>query len=92
MSATAWSRAALADPSPPPSAGGAAVGAGVGVGSAGAARDQAVADINAALTELSDAQKAGDFARIGQAQADLQRAVQAYQAASGQIASASPTG
>jgi uncharacterized membrane protein (UPF0182 family) len=65
---------------------------GGGDGSADAARDQAVADINAALTALSDAQKAGDFARIGQAQADLQRAVQAYQAASGQTAAASPTG
>ena len=48
--------------------------------------------INAALTALADAQRAGDFARIGQAQADLQAAVQAYQAANGQAAPASPTG
>jgi uncharacterized membrane protein (UPF0182 family) len=61
-----------------------------GDGSADAARDQAVADINAALTALADAQRAGDFARIGQAQADLQRAVQAYQAASGLAGAACP--
>jgi hypothetical protein len=56
------------------------------------ARDQAVSAINAALARLSDAQKAGDFAAIGQAQADLQKAVQAYQAANGQAVTAAPTG
>jgi hypothetical protein len=56
-----------------------------------AARDQAVASLNAAINDLADAQRAGDFARIGQAQADLQAAVQAYQAATGQT-SAQPTG
>jgi uncharacterized membrane protein (UPF0182 family) len=56
------------------------------------ARDQAVVAINAALTALSNAQRTGDFAAIGQAQADLQKAVQDYEAATGQAASATPTG
>jgi len=59
-----------------------------------AARDQAVTALNDAITELGEATRAGDFARIGQAQADLQAAVQAYQAANGQTAaapSAAPT-
>jgi uncharacterized protein len=78
-----------AAPSPPPADGGGGVDA--------AARDQAVGQINAALTALANAQKAGDFAAIGQAQSDLQKAVQAYLAATGQTASgqpapASPTG
>jgi uncharacterized membrane protein (UPF0182 family) len=51
-----------------------------------AARDAAVTQLNDAITELGDATRAGDFARIGQAQADLQTAVQAYQAANGQAA------
>ena len=55
------------------------------------ARDQAVAALDAAIADLADAQRAGDFARIGQAQADLQAAVEAYRAASGQTA-AQPTG
>ncbi|WP_233496168.1 UPF0182 family protein [Geodermatophilus sp. TF02-6] len=54
------------------------------------ARDQAVADMNAALQALADAQRNGDFAAQGQALADLQRAVQAYQAVGG-AASAPPT-
>ncbi|QXG77078.1 UPF0182 family protein [Modestobacter sp. L9-4] len=54
-----------------------------------AARDQAVNRLNDAITELGDATRAGDFARIGQAQADLQEAVQAYQAANGQTAASS---
>jgi uncharacterized membrane protein (UPF0182 family) len=45
------------------------------------ALDKAVSDINAALTALSQAQKSGNFAGIGQAEADLQKAVQAYEAA-----------
>ena len=45
------------------------------------AMSQAVSDINAALTALATAEKAGDFAGIGKAQADLQKAVTAYQAA-----------
>jgi uncharacterized membrane protein (UPF0182 family) len=57
-----------------------------------AARDQAVAGINDALAALAQAQRNGDFAGIGRAQEDLQRAVEAYQAASGQSAPASPTG
>ncbi len=40
-------------------------------------------DINGALTRLRTAQQNGDFAGIGQAQADLAAAVQRYQAASG---------
>lgn len=48
--------------------------------------EQAVTDINAALDALSEAQRNGDFARQGQALADLDAAVQAYrdaQAAAG---------
>jgi uncharacterized protein len=74
-----------AAPAPaPPAAGG-------GTGDT-AARDAAVTAINDALTALADATKAGDFAAIGEAQAQLQAAVQAYQAANGQTAPATPTG
>jgi uncharacterized membrane protein (UPF0182 family) len=67
--------------------------AGGGGGSGGStARDAAVADINAALTALADAQRSGNFEGIGRAQADLQAAIQAYQAAAAQSTSASPTG
>jgi len=45
------------------------------------AMNQAVNDINTALSDLSAAQKRGDFAGIGKAEADLQAAVKAYQAA-----------
>jgi uncharacterized membrane protein (UPF0182 family) len=45
------------------------------------ALDKAVADINAALSALSQAQKSGNFAGIGQAEADLQKAIQEYEAA-----------
>jgi uncharacterized membrane protein (UPF0182 family) len=69
---------------PPPDAGGGTTDT--------AARDQAVTAINAALTALADAQRSGNFAAIGQAQADLQAAVTAYQAANGQGAAATPTG
>lgn len=69
-----------APPAPPEDAGGDA-----------SARDQAVAALDRAIADLADAQRAGDFARIGQAQADLQAAVEAYQAANGQ-AVAQPTG
>jgi hypothetical protein len=58
----------------------------------GAALDAAVADIRDALAALANAQRSGDFTGIGQAQADLQRAVEAFQAASGQSAPATPTG
>jgi hypothetical protein len=54
-----------------------------------------VQGINDALTALADATKAGDFAAIGQAQADLQSAVDAYRAAQAAAASSSaatPTG
>ncbi|MGY1844144.1 UPF0182 family membrane protein [Modestobacter sp. SYSU DS0875] len=43
--------------------------------------EAALADIDAALDALADAQRNADFAAIGQAQADLQAAVEAYQAA-----------
>jgi uncharacterized membrane protein (UPF0182 family) len=43
--------------------------------------DQAVTDMNAALEALANAQRNGDFAGQGQALEDLQRAVDAYQAA-----------
>ncbi len=60
-------------------------------GSDNPARDQAVGQINAALEALAEAQRNADFEGIGRAQADLQAAIQAYQAAVGQ-AGASPTG
>jgi uncharacterized membrane protein (UPF0182 family) len=47
----------------------------------GATLEQAVADINAALSALERAQRSGDFAAQGQALEDLQTAVEAYQAA-----------
>jgi uncharacterized protein len=47
----------------------------------------AIADINRALSELENAYKSGDLARIGQAQADLQAAIKRYQA----ISSTTPT-
>jgi uncharacterized membrane protein (UPF0182 family) len=62
-----------------------------GGGGGSTALDEAVRDINSALTALANAQRNGDFTGIGQAQADLQRAVEAYQAAQ-QSAAASPTG
>ncbi|WP_242611380.1 UPF0182 family protein [Blastococcus saxobsidens] len=43
--------------------------------------DQAVRDINAALEALAGAQRSGDFAGQGEALADLQEAVTAYQRA-----------
>jgi hypothetical protein len=42
-----------------------------------------VTDIQDALAALSSAQRSGDFAAQGQALADLQAAVDAYQAAQG---------
>ncbi|WP_228395304.1 UPF0182 family membrane protein [Modestobacter roseus] len=62
-----------ADPgtSPPPADG----------GSGSPTLEAALADIDAALDALADAQRNADFAAIGQAQADLQAAVDAYQAA-----------
>ena len=45
-----------------------------------------------ALAALANAQRNGDFAGIGQAQADLQKAVTEYQAASGQTAPAADRG
>jgi uncharacterized protein len=54
------------------------------------ALDKAVADIGNALSALSQAQKSGDFAGIGQAEADLQKAVRAYEAAQSAAASSAP--
>ncbi|HEX2072850.1 MAG TPA: UPF0182 family protein [Geodermatophilus sp.] len=70
-------------PPPPPADGGGTSG--------NPALDQAVADINAALQALADAQRNGDFEGIGRAQADLQAAVEAYQAAQA-AAGEQPTG
>jgi uncharacterized protein len=53
--------------------------------------DDEVARINDALAALESAQRAGDFAAQGQALADLQAAVEAYQAAQ-QAAAATPGG
>ncbi|WP_152731424.1 UPF0182 family protein [Goekera deserti] len=52
-------------------------------GSDNPARDQAVADINAALQALAAAQASGDFSGIGSAQEALANAITAYQAAGG---------
>jgi hypothetical protein len=57
--------------------------------------DKAVQDINAALDALATAQRNGDFAAIGSAEAALQKAVQEYQSArssSGPSSAASPSG
>jgi uncharacterized protein len=43
-----------------------------------ASQQQAVDDINAALAELEDAQKSGDFAAQGKALEDLQKAIETY--------------
>jgi uncharacterized membrane protein (UPF0182 family) len=48
-----------------------------------AGMEAAVADINSALDDLSAAQRSGDFEAQGRALADLQAAVEAYQAAQG---------
>jgi len=56
------------------------------------AMNQAVSQINAALSALAAAQKSGDFAGIGKAEADLQKAVTAYQSAQKAASSASKAG
>lgn len=60
-------------------------------------RDEAISALDAALTELSEAYQSGDLARIGQAQADLQAAIAAYEQVGGDTGSgaaptATPTG
>ncbi|MGB9378911.1 MAG: UPF0182 family protein [Mycobacteriales bacterium] len=65
-------------PTPPPVGGSAELAA-------------AVADIDAALKALATAQKAGDFAGIGKAQADLAAAISRFQKAQGSAASPSPS-
>jgi uncharacterized protein len=54
--------------------------------------DQAVRDLDAALSALASAQRSGDFAAQGKALADLQAAVKAYRAAERSGAAATPTG
>jgi len=54
--------------------------------------DKAVTDINAALSALKDAQRSGDFEGQGRALADLEAAVEAYQAAQQAAATESPGG
>jgi hypothetical protein len=55
--------------------------------------DQAVTDLDAALTRVSEAQRSGDLAALGQALADLQQRVDAYEAAKAATAApATPTG
>jgi uncharacterized membrane protein (UPF0182 family) len=61
-------------------------------GTTSPAMDQAVGDIKSALDALKAAQSSGDFAAQGQALADLQKAVTAYQNAQQAAASAGPTG
>ncbi|MCA0146325.1 UPF0182 family protein [Blastococcus sp. LR1] len=63
-----------APPPPPAPDGGPAPAPGI---------DAAVSELNSALDRLADAQRSGDFAAQGQALADLQRAVEAYQQAGG---------
>ena len=53
--------------------------------------DQAIANLNRAVTDLDAAYSSGDFVRIGQAQQALQDALRAYTAAS-QAATPTPTG
>jgi uncharacterized membrane protein (UPF0182 family) len=60
-----------------------------GGGAASPGMEAAVADINTALDHLSAAQRSGDFEAQGKALADLQKAVEAYQAAQ---KAAGPTG
>src|SRR3954467_6601587 len=64
--------AAPATPTPPPDGGGTPGNGGL---------DQAVSSIQAALQALATAQRNGDFAGQGKALEDLQKAVNAYQAA-----------
>jgi uncharacterized membrane protein (UPF0182 family) len=61
-----------------------------GGGQSNPALDQAVTAIDKALSDLESAQRSGDFAAQGQALADLQRAVAAYQRAE-QSSSAAPS-
>jgi len=61
-----------------------------GSGGVNPALTQAVGAIDTALDELATAQRNGDFAAIGKAESDLQKAVAAYKSA--QAATASPTG
>ena len=69
-----------------------------GGGVSDSATQQAIADIQAALQALATAQQSGDFVAIGQAQADLAAAADAFEAAqsasssSASSSSASPTG
>jgi uncharacterized membrane protein (UPF0182 family) len=64
-----------------------------GTSVANPALSKAVSDIDAALSALATAQRNGDFAAIGKAESDLQKAVEAYRAAqSSASASATPSG
>jgi uncharacterized membrane protein (UPF0182 family) len=80
-SSTTPSTGATTSPTPSPSATPTAGPPGGGTTVSNPAMNKAVADINAALTALAAAQKGGDFAGIGTAEANLQKAVTAYQAA-----------
>ena len=68
-------------PDPEVPVGGAGTGDGPGDEEATPEMADAVSDINAALSRLADAQRSGDFAAQGQALAELQQAVEAYQQA-----------
>ncbi|MCU1612551.1 MAG: hypothetical protein JWO98_91 [Frankiales bacterium] len=67
-----------------------------GSGQPNPALDKAVSDIDSALNALATAQRNGDFAAIGQAQSNLQKAVAEYEAAKSSSgssrSSASPSG
>ncbi|MGY1745358.1 UPF0182 family membrane protein [Blastococcus sp. SYSU D00695] len=78
-------------PTPPPSSAPPSAPPADGGGGSTPGLDQAVTQLDAALQALADAQRSGDFAAQGQALADLQRAVEAYQAAQA-AASATPGG
>jgi len=74
---------APADPATPPADG----------GTPAPEVDEALRAVDAALQALENAQRNGDFAAQGQALTDLQRAVEAYEAATGAAgAAATPTG
>ncbi|MDQ6875782.1 MAG: UPF0182 family protein [Actinomycetota bacterium] len=68
-------------PSPTPSGSPSPGPSGGPVGGSAGEVAAAVNDINAALDDLATAQKAGDFAGIGTAEGELQRAIQRFQKA-----------
>ncbi len=69
-------------PEPPPADG----------GEPAPGRDEAIANLDAALQALDEASRSGDLAAQGRALIELQEALDAYEAATGSPAPATPTG